>query len=29
MQKENQIWFDTIEEAEKMGYEPCGACKPR
>ncbi len=27
--KENEIWFDTIEEAEKMGYEPCGVCNPR
>lgn len=23
---ENQIWFNSIEEAEKMGYKPCGIC---
>jgi len=27
--EENQIWFDTIEEAEQHGYEPCGACNKR
>jgi len=26
--KENQIWFDTKEEAKKAGYKPCGVCKP-
>lgn len=23
---ENQIWFNSIEEAEKMGYKPCSLC---
>lgn len=23
---ENQIWFGSIEEAEKLGYKPCGIC---
>jgi len=23
---ENRIWFDSIEEAEKAGYKPCGIC---
>jgi len=23
----NQIWFDTIEEAENAGYNPAGNCK--
>lgn len=27
--KENQIWFDAVEEAEKLGYEPCGICNPK
>jgi endonuclease YncB( thermonuclease family) len=26
--KENEIWFDTIEEAKEQGYQPCGVCKP-
>ncbi|NLD46481.1 MAG: MBL fold metallo-hydrolase [Clostridiaceae bacterium] len=25
---ENQIWFDTEEEALAAGYTPCGVCKP-
>lgn len=25
---ENQIWFQTKEEAEAAGYEPCGVCNP-
>lgn len=25
---ENQIWFQTEEEAQSVGYEPCGVCKP-
>lgn len=25
----NEIWFDTIEEAKKLGYQPCGVCKPK
>ncbi len=24
----NQVWFDSVEEAKKAGYVPCGACKP-
>lgn len=27
--KENEIWFNTIKEAKKAGYEPCGVCKPK
>jgi len=27
--KENEIWFDTVEEAEELGYEPCGICNPK
>lgn len=27
--KENEIWFDTIDEAKAQGYQPCGVCKPR
>jgi len=26
--KENEIWFDTVEEAKEKGYQPCGVCKP-
>jgi methylphosphotriester-DNA--protein-cysteine methyltransferase len=26
---ENQIWFQTEEEAIKAGYEPCNVCNPR
>lgn len=29
IKEENQIWFDTIEEAEQQGYEPCGVCNPK
>ena len=25
---ENMIWFDTLPEAEHMGYQPCGVCHP-
>lgn len=25
---ENEIWFDTEEEAAAAGYSPCGVCKP-
>ena len=25
---ENEIWFDTEEEAAAAGYSPCGTCKP-
>lgn len=25
---ENEIWFDTEEEAISAGYSPCGVCKP-
>ncbi|MFP4041875.1 MAG: MBL fold metallo-hydrolase [Bacteroidales bacterium] len=25
---ENEVWFDTAEEAQNQGYEPCGTCKP-
>lgn len=24
----NEIWFDTIQEASALGYNPCGVCKP-
>lgn len=27
--KENEIWFDTVKEAEGLGYEPCGVCNPK
>ncbi len=27
--KENEIWFDTIDEAKAQGYQPCGVCKPK
>lgn len=26
---ENEIWFDTVEEAESMDYDACGVCNPR
>lgn len=26
--KENQVYFSTIKEAEKAGYTPCGNCDP-
>lgn len=29
IKQENEIWFDTIEEAKKQGYKPCGVCKPK
>lgn len=25
---ENQVWFDTKDEAQAAGYSPCGVCKP-
>lgn len=25
---ENEIWFDTEEEAVATGYKPCGVCNP-
>lgn len=27
--KENQVVFDSAEEAESSGYDPCGHCNPR
>lgn len=27
--KENEIWFDTIDEAKLQGYDACGVCKPQ
>jgi micrococcal nuclease len=26
---ENQIWFDSINEADSVGYKPCGVCNPK
>jgi len=26
--KENEIWFNSEEEAQQQGYKPCGVCKP-
>lgn len=26
--EENQVYFNTIQEAKKAGYEPCGKCNP-
>lgn len=28
IKKENQIWFNSVEEAKSKGYSPCGFCKP-
>jgi len=28
IEPENEIWFDTAEEAQKAGYKPCGTCSP-
>lgn len=25
---ENEIWFNSTEDAKAQGYEPCGTCKP-
>ena len=25
---ENEIWFDTVEEAQAAGYTACGVCHP-
>lgn len=27
--KENEIWFNTVEEAKNVGYKPCGVCNPK
>lgn len=27
--KENQIWFNTVEEAKNAGFKPCGVCNPK
>ena len=26
---ENEIWFDSIEDAQNSGYSPCGGCRPK
>lgn len=26
---ENEIWFDSAEDAKNSGYSPCGSCHPR
>jgi hypothetical protein len=26
---ENEIWFDSTEDAESSGYSPCGGCHPK
>lgn len=26
---ENEIWFDSIEDAQNSGYSPCGCCHPK
>lgn len=26
---ENLVWFQTADEAKKIGYQPCGVCKPQ
>jgi len=26
---ENEIWFDSVEEAKAAGYKPCGTCSPQ
>lgn len=26
---ENEIWFDSTEDAESSGYYPCGSCRPK
>ena len=25
---ENEVWFDTVEEAQAAGYRPCQVCHP-
>ncbi len=25
---ENEIWFDSVEDAKNKGYTPCGVCRP-
>ena len=29
MLEENKIWFDSAEDAEAAGFEPCGTCHPK
>lgn len=26
---ENEIWFDSAEDAQNSGYSPCGGCHPK
>lgn len=26
---ENEIWFDSAEDAQASGYSPCGSCRPK
>lgn len=26
---ENEIWFDSAEDAQNYGYSPCGICRPK
>lgn len=26
---ENEIWFDSVEDAQNSGYSPCGGCHPK
>lgn len=26
---ENEIWFDSTEDAQNSGYSPCGGCHPK
>ena len=26
---ENEIWFDSAEDAQNSGYSPCGGCRPK
>ena len=28
MVPENQIWFDSVQDAKNQGYSPCGVCRP-
>ena len=28
IKKENEIWFNSVEEAKSAGYRPCKVCKP-
>ncbi len=27
MKEENKVWFDSVEDARRAGYEPAGNCK--